>query len=145
MKSWTVDAEPRSCPELVAVALLVHLGAACLPWAVPLPSALAAALSMLALLLWPATLRALPGPHAALRRIAFDEYGWRVWPAGGRWIRAEVSPASRATRGLVVLSVSAGGRRLDWWLPRYALTADQFRHLKVAVLAMRAGGTPPAC
>jgi hypothetical protein len=131
MTSFAVTIEPRAQLRLAAFALLFHAAAAASPWIARCGTALALALTVLALLGLALTLARIPGPHCRLLRFEIDSDGCR---ARLRSIDADLpatlGPGTRAYSGMLVLDLSVQGRRHGWLLPRSSLPADEFRRLK---------------
>lgn len=145
MSCWSVRAEPAACPGFAGALVLLHAALAVLPWAAGCTPTLAAALAAVALGTLPHTLAAVPGQRSRLKSIAGDGRAWRVRGAGGMWQAAELRRGCRVLGPIVLLELAVAGRRLDWWVPRYALPADDFRRLKVAALAAGAGARRADC
>ncbi|HEU0224341.1 MAG TPA: hypothetical protein VFR29_02810 [Steroidobacteraceae bacterium] len=134
MTSFSLAIEPRPEPRLAAYLLIAHAGAAASPWLAHCPPWLAAGASVLALAgLW-ASLARLPGRHCRLRTLAWDGGGWRLRLADGLdWLPASPTRACRVFAGVMVLEVTAGGRRYGWLLSRGALPPGEFRRLKALI------------
>lgn len=134
MTSFAIAIEPAAQPRLAALLLLTHGCAASSPWIAHCPPMLAAGLSLLALAGLVASLARVPGPHCALQGLQLDPGGCRLRLLGrDRLLPGTIGPGTRATAGLIVLDVLAGGRRIGWLLPRGALPADEFRRLKALI------------
>jgi hypothetical protein len=134
MRSRALRLDPVPSPRLAAAALAVHLAAAASPWVARVPVALAVPLSLLALAGLAVTLSRLPGRHHPLAEVAHDGSGWRLRRAGSDSFEpAELSSASRAHAGLVLLELRAARGRHGWLLPRASLPPEAFRRLKARV------------
>jgi hypothetical protein len=133
MNSWNVRAEPAPCRGLIRLAWAGHVAAALAPWVAGCTPAVAAALTATCLLALRITLAALPGPHCRLRALCCQDGEWSLLMSDGRHGPAQVDRATRVFTSLVVCRLVAGGRRFDWWLPAYAISAAEFRRLKVAM------------
>ena len=133
MSAWNVDAEPGSCQALAALVVALHAGAALVPWAAGCTPWLGALLSASCLAALPAALRAVPGRGCPLRGLRHADGTWVARLAGGRETAAGVAAGTRVLPGIAFCRVSVGDRTRDWWVPRYALPATEFRRLKVAL------------
>lgn len=134
MTSFAVAIEPRADPRLAALALLFHAAAAASPWIARCGTALALALTVLALLGLALTLARIPGPHCRLARFEIDSDGCRArLRSMDADLPAKLGPGARAFAGLVALDLSVQGRRYGWLLPRSSLPADEFRRLRARV------------
>jgi len=134
MTSFCLAIEPRPEPRLAAWLLLAHAAAAAAPWVAHCPAWLAAGASGLALAGLVANLARLPGPHCRLQAVAWRADGWRVRLSGSEnWLPAAPTNAARACAGLVVLEVTAAGRKHGWLLSRAALPAGAWRRLKALI------------
>jgi hypothetical protein len=137
MSSWNVRAEPAPCRGLGRLAVGLHLGAALVPWLAGCSPWLAVALSAACLLALPTMRAALPGRHCAVSSLGYRDGQWLARLADGRQVQADIGGATRVFSGLVVCRLNAANRRYDWWLPRYAVPAGDFRRLKVALRCTR--------
>ena len=134
MTSFVLAVEPGGTPQLAAIAFLAHLAAAASPWLARVASPVAMALSLAAVVAFAWTLSRIPGRHAALAACKFGSRGWRVrLRESPAWLPAQLAPTSRAYASIVLLELSASGRRYGWLLPRAAVPAGQFRRLKARV------------
>ena len=116
------------------MAFLAHLAAAASPWLARVAPPVAATLSLMAIVAFAWTLARIPGRHAALSACEFGSRGWRVrLRCSPAWLPAQLAPASRAYASIVLLELSASGRRYGWLLPRAAMPARQFRRLKARI------------
>ncbi len=140
MPSWQFVAEPRACRSYARLVWAGHCVAAVAPWAAGCPAWLASVLSAACLATLPGALAGLAGPQCGIKALAWPSAGFRARLRDGRWAAAEVTAASRVLPGLVVCGLRVEGRRFEWWVPRAALPADQFRRLKVAVRTVAVGG-----
>jgi hypothetical protein len=145
MNCWTVRAEPAPCRGSVGLAWACHLAAALAPWVAGCTPAVAMTLSATCLLALRITVAALPGRHCPLRAICCQDGEWTVVMSDGRRVAARVERSTRVFARLVACRLVAGGRRFDWWLPAYALSAGDFRRLKVAVRCISPGPDLPNC
>jgi len=131
MTSYPVEIEPRPVRHLAAVAMLLHVAAALLPWATRCPAWLAALLSLIAIAALAATIGSLPGRRGRLRSLAWRGDAWFVRLAGEACERPAVpGPATRVHADLITLDVATAQGRLGWLLTRRAVDPDQFRRLK---------------
>jgi len=130
---WDFDLRPARCPGLAAVAGLSHAGAALAPWAAGCEPAFAAALSAVALLAWPAALRAVPGRRSRLMRLRCAGRRWMATLPDGSEREVEPLPGGRVLPSFVFCRVALAGQKLDWWIPAYAVPASEFRRFKVAL------------
>lgn len=145
MNCWRVAAEPSPCPALGWGAGGVHLAVAAAPWVAGCQAWLALLLTGLALAGLPGVLAAVPGRLCPLRRLDCDDGGWTVRLGDGPAVAAEVVAGTRVMSGLVVCRLVAAGRHLEWWIPAYALSTDDFRRLKVALRCRGPAGSGPSC
>jgi len=124
---------------LSRLAWAAHVLAAPVPWAAGCTPGVAVALSAACLLALRITLAALPGRQCPLRAIWCQDGDWSVVMRDGRRVPAQMDGTSRVFARLVVCRLTADGRRFDWWLPAYAVSAADFRRLKVAMRCISPG------
>jgi hypothetical protein len=144
MSTWDVCAEPADCRGLAGTVIALHAGVAVLPWVADCNPWLAALLAGSCLAALPAALRAVPGRRCPLQGLRYTGGLWLARLADGGEAVAGVAAGTRVLPGLVFCRLSVGGRVRDWWVPRYALTASDFRRFKVALRCGRRE-TPPDC
>jgi len=130
---WEVDLRPAACPGITLVVGLAHGAAALAPWVAGCQPLVAAGLSAVTLLAWPAAFRAVPGPGARLSRLRLAGRRWLATLPDGVERPAEVLPGGRVLASFVFCQVAVAGQKLDWWLPAYAVPAAEFRRFKVAL------------
>lgn len=136
MRSETFAPDPGACRPLASVLCAVHGLGALVPWLAGCSPPLAAGLSLLCLASLTWTLTGVPGSRRCpIVALACGAAGWQALLPDGRWASAWPSGATRVLPGLVVCRLRAGDRRVEWWVPRAALPAVQFRRLKVALRA----------
>lgn len=133
MSSWRVDVELRDCPALAGVVVLLHVAAAAAPWFAGCETWLSLVLSSGCTAALPGALRAVPGPRCPIRRLGHADGVLTVTLAGGRRYPATVAPASRVLQDIVFCRLEVNGQMLDLWIPGYALTAADYRRLKVGI------------
>jgi len=145
MSSWQARVEPSPCRALAWQLAAAHLAVAAAPWAAGCGPVLALVLTAVSLLALPATLSAIPGSRCPIRALRLAGGEWSASLRHGAEATAQVNAATRVFPAIVVCRLEVGGRRLDWWIPRYALPADEFRRLKVALRCVRHGAPALAC
>lgn len=133
MRSWPLVIEPSGCPGWQWLAIGLHLVAAAVPWLAGCTPPLAAVLMFAALAGLPASLRAIPGRLAGVRRLTVETAAVTLTLRGGREVPASVQGSSQAWRDAVLLRLSWPGGAAAWWVPRAAVDPGQFRRLKAAV------------
>ena len=118
----------------------VHCLAAATPWLAGCSTWLACVLSAVCLAALPWALSSLPGPHCRVQELRRLPAGWRARRPDGSWVPVQVTAATRVLPGLVVCGLIVEGRSREWWVPRGALPAAEFRRLKVALRTGAPGG-----
>lgn len=142
MTSWRLLARPEPERRIVAAVHGAHLLAALLPWLLPLPVPTGIALSLGALLLWPASRRCLPGV-GRLQALEFDPRGMAVRVADGWW-PARPLPGCRVHRDLVLIRAATAAGTVVALVGRAGLDRADFRRLK-CLLRVRAGVAGGLC
>ena len=140
MSCWRVDAEPGDCSALAGVVALVHAAVALVPWVAGCEAAGAVVLSVVCLGALPGALRAVPGRRCPLQALHHADRAWTATLRGGTTQPASVAPSTRVLPGIVLCRLRVHGQMLDFWLPRYAFPAGDFRRLKVALRCGQAAG-----
>lgn len=134
MTSFTFVIEPPPQPRLAAGFLLLHAGAALLPWFTRCPPWLALLLSLAAVAGLMPSLARVPGRHCRLQGFAMDGGSCRAkLAAEPGWRMARLGPGTRASRNWVLLDLRIGQSRAGWLLRRSAVPAGLFRRLKARV------------
>jgi hypothetical protein len=133
MNSWRVDADLEDCPALAALVVLLHVAVAAAPWFAGCEAWLGLLLSSGCAAALPGALRAVPGPRCPIRRLGHADGVLTVTLACGERCPATVVAASRVLADIAFCRLEVTGQMLDLWIPRYAMTAADYRRLKVGI------------
>lgn len=133
MSAWRIDVDLEDCPALAGVVVLLHVAAAAAPWFAGCESWLSLLLSCGCAAALPGALRAVPGPRCPIRRLGHADDVLTVTLAGGQRHAATVAASSRVLPDIAFCRLEVSGQMLDLWIPRYAMTAADYRRLKVGV------------
>ena len=133
MSSWRVDVDLEDCPALAGLVVLLHVAAAAAPWFAGCETWLSLALSCGCAAALPGALRAVPGPRCPIRRLGHADGVLTVTLAGGDRRPATVAASSRVLADIAFCRLEVTGQKLDLWIPRYAMTAADYRRLKVGI------------
>lgn len=133
MSAWDFTAEPTDCQGLAGLVVTLHVAVAVAPWVAGCEPWLAVGLSVLCLAVLPVTLRGIPGRNSRVRGLRRRASRWTVRLADGAEQAAVPLATARVLPGMVFCRMAVAGQMLDWWVPRYAMPADDFRRFKVAL------------
>ena len=133
MSAWCVDVGLADCPAVAALVVLLHVAVAAAPWFAGCETWLSLVLSSGCAAALPGALRAVPGPLCPIRGLGHADGVLTVTLAGGQRHPATVLASSRVLPDIAFCRLEVTGQMLDLWIPRYAMTAADYRRLKVGI------------
>jgi len=133
MSSWCVAVDLRHCPAVAGLVVLLHAAVAAVPWFAGCETWLSLVLSSACAVALPGALRAVPGTLCPIRGLGHADGMLTVTLSGGQRRPATVAPSSRVLPDVVFCRLEVTGQMLDLWIPRYAMTAADYRRLKVGL------------